>query len=148
MIKANDILLLIEDDPNDILLFKKAVRKSRLPVELKVVQDGEEAITYLSGGMENKKHIEIPRPRLIIVDLKIPRKSGFEVLEWIKNHPSLNIIPVIVLSSSKQAQDVNLAYRLGTNSYLVKPIGFKELHKLVETLGQYWLTYNENPKIN
>lgn len=146
MTTEKDTLLLIEDDPNDIILFEKAVKKNKLPVEFSVVRDGEEAISYLSGRGKHKNRKDYPLPNLIVVDLKMPRKSGFEVLEWIKGHPELKNIPVVVLSSSKQPQDVKLAYRLGTNSYLVKPIGFKELHKLVEVLGQYWLTYNENPR--
>ena len=141
-----DTLLLIEDDPNDIILFEKAVKKNILPVGFSVVRDGEKAISYLSGCGKYKNRKDYPLPNLIVVDLKLPRKSGFEVLEWIKNHTEVKNIPVVVLSSSKQMQDVKLAYRLGTNSYLVKPVGFKELHKLVEILGQYWLTYNENPR--
>lgn len=146
MTTTKDTLLLVEDDPNDIILFEKAVKKNKLPVGFSVVRDGEKAISYLSGHGKYKNRKDYPLPNLIVVDLKLPRKSGFEVLEWIKNHPDLKDIPVVVLSSSKQTQDVQLAYGLGTNSYLVKPIGFKELHKLVEILGQYWLTYNENPR--
>lgn len=146
MTTEKDTLLLIEDDPNDIILFEKAVKKNKLPVVFSVVRDGEKAISYLSGRGKYKNRKDYPLPNLIVVDLKMPRKSGFEVLEWIKGHPKLKNIPVVVLSSSKQPQDVKLAYRLGTNSYLVKPIGFKELHKLVEILGQYWLTYNEKPR--
>ena len=146
MTKKTDVLLLVEDDPNDILLFERAMGKIRLPIELIVVQDGEKAISYLSGSGKFKDRKRYPLPHIILVDLKLPKKSGFDVVEWVKNHPEFKIIPVIVLSSSKQVQDVNLAYGLGTNSYLVKPIGFNELSKLIEAFGCYWLSYNERPQ--
>ncbi|TES91802.1 MAG: response regulator [Anaerolineales bacterium] len=145
MTKKTDVLLLVEDDPNDILLFEKAIEKSLLPIELIVLRDGEKAISYLSGSGKFEDRKRYPLPNLILVDLKLPRKSGFDVIQWVKNHPELKIIPVIVLSSSNQAQDVNLAYGLGTNSYLVKPIGFNELSELIEAFGRYWLSYNERP---
>jgi DNA-binding response OmpR family regulator len=146
MTKETDVLLLVEDDPNDILLFERAMEKIQLPIELIVVQDGEKAISYLSGSGKFKDRKRYPLPHIILVDLKLPKKSGFDVVEWVKNHPEFKIIPVIVLSSSKQVQDVNLAYGLGTNSYLVKPIGFNELSKLIEAFGCYWLSYNERPQ--
>ncbi|MGD2028203.1 MAG: response regulator [Anaerolineales bacterium] len=143
MDKTKKLVLLIEDDPNDILLFEKAVMKCDFEVNIVVLRDGEEAIAYLSGNGKSKGH---PAPDLILLDLKLPRKSGFEVLEWIKNHSPLQTIPVIILSSSKQAQDLDIAYKLGANSYLVKPTAFTALYELVKDLGCYWLVHNQSPK--
>lgn len=133
-------ILLVEDDPNDILLFEKALSTKNFPIELVVVRDGEKAISYLSGNGEAQG---CPVPDMVLLDLKLPRKSGFEVLEWIKNHPSLRTIPVIIFSSSKQNQDLKTAYSLGANSYLVKPTGFAELNKLIEDFGEYWFFHNQ-----
>lgn len=143
MTKSSELLLLIEDDPNDILLFEKAISRSSFGIEVVVIRDGEKAISYLSGnGISSGQ----PAPDLVLLDLKLPRKSGFEVLEWIKNHPVLHTTPVIILSSSKQTQDLKTAYSLGANSYLVKPTGFTELNKLIEVLGSYWFTHNQTLK--
>jgi CheY-like chemotaxis protein len=143
MAKNKNLLILIEDDANDVLLFQKAISKCSLDVELVVLRDGEKAIAYLAGDKdsENQKN-----PDLILLDLKLPRKSGLEVLEWIKTDPALQSTPVVILSSSKQTQDVNNAYKLGANSYLVKPTGFTELNKLIEDLGSYWFKHNQTHK--
>lgn len=143
MSQKNEILLLIEDDPNDILLFEKALTRNELGIQLIVLRDGEKAISYLSGNGESQGR---PLPDLILLDLKLPRKSGFEVLEWIKKHPSLQTTPVIILSSSKQTQDLETAYKLGANSYLVKPTGFTELNQLVDDLNSYWFCQNQTVK--
>ena len=137
-----ELLLLVEDDPNDILLFEKALSAKNYPIELIIARDGEEAITYFSdtGGEENQI------PDMVLLDLKLPRKSGFEVLEWIKNHPQYCTVPVIIFSSSNQIKDLETAYALGANSYLVKPTGFAELNKLVDALGGYWFIHNQNCK--
>jgi DNA-binding response OmpR family regulator len=145
MNKSSELLLLIEDDPNDILLFEKAISRNPFGVELVVIRDGEKAISYLSGNGDTSGQ---PAPDLVLLDLKLPRKSGFEVLEWIKKHPVLHTVPVIILSSSKQTQDLKTAYSLGANSYLVKPTGFSELNKLIEDLGSYWFKHNQTLKTN
>lgn len=148
MKKENDLLLIIEDNPNDVLLLQKAFIKYKHLVDIISFQDGEEALAYLTGKGKYQNRKEHPFPDIILVDLKLPRVSGFDILKWIKNHPLRKITPVIVLSSSKQKQDVLQAYQSGANSYLVKPIGFNELQKLVEIFGSYWLKHNEIPKIN
>jgi len=135
-----ELILLVEDDPNDILLFAKALCTKNFPIELVVAQDGEKAIAYFS---ENRGEEEHQTPDMVLLDLKLPRKSGFEVLEWIKNHPKYCMIPVIILSSSNQTKDLQAAYALGANSYLVKPTGFTELNKLIEALGGYWFFHNQ-----
>ena len=143
MTNKKNLLILIEDDANDVLLFQKAISKCGLDVELVVLRDGEKAITYLTGekDSENQKN-----PDLVLLDLKLPRKSGFEVLEWIKSEPTMQSTPVVILSSSKQTQDVHNAYKLGANSYLVKPTGFTELNKLIADLGSYWFNHNQTYK--
>lgn len=140
MTKHSHVLILIEDDANDVLLFQKAISRSGLDVELVVLRDGEKAISYLSGETPGSSTIN---PDLVLLDLKLPRRSGFEILEWIKNHPELQTTPVVILSSSKQTQDVSHAYRLGANSYLVKPTGFTELNRLITDLGSYWFDHNQ-----
>lgn len=145
MNKTSDLLLLIEDDPNDILLFEKAISRSSFAIDIVVIKDGEKAISYLAGNEESSGNRS---PDLILLDLKLPRKSGFEVLEWIKKHPVHHTIPVIILSSSKQMQDLKTAYELGANSYLVKPTGFTELNQLINDLGNYWFSHNQTLKMN
>ncbi len=143
MNSSRELILLIEDDPNDVLLFEKAVANSPFKVDVVVLNDGEKAITFLSQSRPASDH---PQPDLVLLDLKLPKKSGFEVLTWIKQHPDLKVTPVVILSSSKQAQDLETAYQLGANSYLVKPTGFFELNTLVEDLGSYWLVHNQSFK--
>jgi CheY-like chemotaxis protein len=140
MNSTTELILLVEDDPNDILLFEKALSTKNFPIELVVVQDGEKAIAYFGDCGEDEAH---NIPDMVLLDLKLPRKSGFEVLEWIKNHPKYSNIPVIIFSSSNQTKDLQTAYSLGANSYLVKPTGFAELNKLIEALGGYWFIHNQ-----
>jgi CheY-like chemotaxis protein len=139
------IMLLVEDDPNDILLIQRAFAKACLVNPLKVVRDGEEALNYLAGSGEFSDRGRFPLPSLILLDLKLPRKSGLEILQWLRQQPSLKHIPVIVLTSSKESSDVSRAYDLGANSYLVKPVGFEGLLELVKSIGMYWMILNKTP---
>lgn len=140
------IMLLVEDDPNDILLIQRAFAKACLVNPLKVVRDGEEALNYLSGSGEFADRGRYPLPSLILLDLKLPRKSGLEILQWLRQQPALKHIPVIVLTSSKESSDVSRAYDLGANSYLVKPVGFEGLLELVKSIGMYWMILNKTPE--
>jgi len=139
-------LLLVEDDPNDILLIQRAFAKASLVNPIKIVRDGEEALHYLAGTGSYTDRSRYPIPALILLDLKLPRKSGFEVLQWLREQPGLAHIPVIVLTSSKESSDINQAYSLGANSYLVKPVGFEGLLEMVKTLGMYWMILNKGPE--
>ena len=140
-------VLLVEDDSNDVLLFQRAFGRTNVNALLNVCQDGEEALHYLSGeGLWNDRE-RFPLPVLILLDLKLPRKSGLEVLAWIRAQKSLSRIPVVVFTSSRERKDVNEAYDLGANSYLVKPAGFEYLLDYVKTLWNYWLVLNEKPEI-
>lgn len=140
-------ILLVEDDPNDIFLIKRAFEKAKILNPIYVVEDGEEAILYLEGKDKYADRKNYPFPLLILLDLKLPKKSGFEVLEWIKAKQKLKRVPVVVLTSSDESPDINKAYDLGANSYLVKSVSFESLFNMVKTLGLYWLILNKKPDI-
>ena len=146
--KENRSILLVEDDPNDVLLIRRAFRKVGSETPLHVVEDGERAVAWLSGAGELADRERHPQPDLLLLDLKLPRFSGFEVLQWLRAQPGLRRLPVIVLTGSRELSDVNRALDLGANSYLVKPVGFDALLDIVRSLDLYWLTYNERPNLN
>jgi CheY-like chemotaxis protein len=142
------VILLAEDDPNDVLLIQRAFQRTHLANPVQVVRDGEEALAYLSGQGAFADRERHPLPVLMLMDLKMPRKTGLEVLAWLRQQPGLKRLPVIVLTSSNQSPDINRAYELGANSYLVKPAGFDSLLELVKNLDMYWLILNEKPELN
>ena len=141
-------ILLVEDDPNDVLLIRRAFTKAGLglPDCMQVVGDGEGAIDYLGGSGPYSSRERFPLPAVVLLDLKLPRKSGFEVLEWLRGQPGLRRIPVVVLTGSAQSSDVNRAFDIGANSYLVKPVGIDALTEIMRTLNLYWLLLNERPE--
>ncbi len=140
-------ILLVEDDPNDVFLIQRAFRKANLANPIQVMNDGEAAVLYLSGQEPYADRDRYPLPMLMLLDLKLPRRSGLEVLEWLKQQPKLKRLPVVVLTSSREHTDLNRAYDLGANSYLVKPVAFDSLLNMVQTLNQYWLIINESPNL-
>lgn len=144
----NRYVLLVEDEPNDVLLVKRAFRKAGTNVPLHVVNDGQAAVDYLAGHGIYADRAVYPLPTLLLLDLKLPRKSGHEVLEWLRNQRELHRMPVVVLTSSKESSDVNRAYDLGANSYLVKPVAFADLLRMTQTLDLYWLQLNEDPTLH
>ena len=135
-------ILHVEDDSNDALLFQHACRKAGMDVNLRVVDDGEQAQAYLKGADKFQNRDEHPFPTLVVLDLKLSFVNGFEVLEWMRKETKLRRVPVIVLSSSNRPADVKRAYDLGANSFLVKPVAFEGLLNLVKGIQQYWLTLN------
>ena len=141
------LVLLAEDDPNDVLLVQRAFQKIKITNPLQVTHDGEEAVAYLSGQVPYADRERHPLPVLLLMDLKMPRMSGLEVLRWLRQQPELRRLPVVLLTSSNQSPDINSAYELGANSYLVKPSGFDSLLELVKNLGVYWLVLNEKPDL-
>ena len=141
-------ILLVEDDPNDIILIKRAFKKANIGHSLNIVENGEEAIAYLTGKEKFNDRTRYPLPTLILLDLKLPRISGHEVLEWHQKQPGIRRIPIIVLTSSKRRADINKAYDLGANSYLIKPVSFHSLLDLIRDLNMFWLNFNEKPEIN
>ena len=140
-------VLLVEDDPNDVALTRRAFARSGFTNPLEVVTDGEQAIAYLAGEPPYADRQRHPLPILVLLDLKLPRKSGFDVLGWLRGVPDVRRLPVVVLTSSAQSPDINRAYDAGANSYLVKPVAFENLLALVRTLGLYWIATNEGPTI-
>ncbi len=140
-------ILLVEDDPNDVLLTQRAFRKANVANPLHVVSDGEQAEAYLAGRGAFADRTQHPLPVLVLLDLKLPRRTGLEVLEWLRQQPSLNRLRVVVLTSSRETSDINRAYDLGASSYLVKPVAFDALIDMVKALDMYWLILNERPEI-
>ena len=133
---AQNTVLVVEDDSNDVLLLQRAFRKGGLTHLLQVVHDGEEAILYLSGEAPYTDRSKYPLPALMLLDLKMPRKSGLEVLDWLRKQTNeLKNLPVIVLTSSRLTEDVDRAYALGANSYMAKPSGnYEGLADMVKNL--------------
>ena len=140
-------ILLVEDYPNDVILIKRAFGKASIANPIQVVEDGEEAIAYFTGEGHYSNREKYPLPLLILLDLKLPRKSGHEVLEWLRSQPGLRRLTVVVLTASQQINDINRAYELGANSYLVKPVTFDGLLDMVKTMNFYWLILNEKPEV-
>ena len=141
-------ILLVEDDYNDVLLIQRAFRKANIKPLVSNVSDGDEAVLYLQGEGKYADRSQYPVPLLILLDLKLPRRSGLEVLAWIRQQPELRRLLVIVLTSSQEDSDLTQAYDLGANSYLVKPIDFQEFVRLVELIDDYWFKTNQVPQIN
>ena len=132
-------ILHVEDNPDDVMLVGLAFRKAGLTVQLETVMDGDKAIASLENGLGAKP------PACVLLDIKLPFRSGLEVLEWIRQQPKLKRLPVIMLTSSSEPADINRAYDLGANSYLVKPAELEQLIELARTIDLYWLKTNARP---
>lgn len=137
-------IVLVEDNPNDLELTLVALEKARLANEVITLRDGAEAIEYL-GCTGRWEHREKGNPALVILDLKLPKRDGVEVLEHIKQDPGLRMIPVVMLTSSRQEPDLQHCYELGVNAYVVKPLSFSEFVKAVQDVGTFWGLVNEPP---
>jgi CheY-like chemotaxis protein len=131
-------ILILEDDPNDVILLKRALQKNNILNPVQVLQDGVDGVDYLKGEGPYSDRVRFPFPRFIIMDLKMPRMGGLEVLQWLKDHPEYQVIPTLVLSSSKLPNDILAAYKLGANSYMVKPGNFDDLQLLIKNVYEYW----------
>ncbi|BAU14683.1 two-component response regulator [Leptolyngbya sp. NIES-3755] len=140
-------ILLVEDNPKDVVLIHRAFRKAQITAPVQAVSDGEKAIAYLSGEAPYDDRAQYPLPTLILLDLKLPRRSGTEVLAWLRQQPGLKRIPVVILTTSREEIDVNQSYDLGVNAYMVKPVSFDNLVSILETLNVHWLMLNEKPQI-
>ncbi|MBL6080666.1 response regulator [Belnapia sp. T18] len=138
-------VLLVEDNEDDILCVQRAFRRAKLSNALPVVEDGDAAVAYLSGQGEYADRNRHPMPTLILLDIKLPRRSGLEVLEWLRAQAGLRRIPVVMLTSSKESADVDRAFDLGASGYLVKPVDFDGLLEMVKTIGVYWMVMSELP---
>ncbi len=138
-----DSILLVEDNPDDEALTLRALRKNNITNTVVVARDGVEALDFLfcTGSYADRDPRE--RPRVVLLDLKLPRLDGLEVLRRIRADESTRRIPVVVLSASSEHPDINASYELGANSYVRKPISFNDFMRAVEQIGQYWLELNE-----
>jgi CheY-like chemotaxis protein len=139
-------ILIIEDDPNDVLLLRKALKRAGIENPIQVVNDGAEAIKYLQGEGRYCDRSHFPFPSVIFTDLKMPRMSGFDVLEWLRSHSHCSVIPIMILSASKEEKDVKRAYQMGANAYLVKPATLNELQEMVKTAYDFW-AHCETPMV-
>jgi CheY-like chemotaxis protein len=140
-------ILLAEDDENDVFFMERAFKQAQIANPLIRVKDGEDAIAYLKGEDAFADRTSCPMPYLVLLDLKMPRKNGFEVIQWVREQPGLKRLPLVVLTSSKEDPDVNRAYELGANTYLVKPVKFEGLVEMMKALNLYWLILAEKPSI-
>jgi CheY-like chemotaxis protein len=145
--KSDRWVLLAEDDPNDVLLLQLAFREAGLHNPLYVVNDGQEAIDYLSGDGKFSDRSQFPFPALLILDLKMPRKTGLDVLQWLAKEDVLRCLPTLMLSSSTHPGDIEKAYRFGVNAFVVKSPGTAQRTEFARIIKEFWLGLNELPTI-
>jgi CheY-like chemotaxis protein len=144
----NETILLVEDEEDDVFFMQRVFKEVGILNPLQVCLEGEETMHYLSGKGKYANREQFPLPGLTLLDLKLPRVMGFEVLKWIREQPELKALIVIILTSSQQVADVEMAYQLGANAYLVKPSSSPELLKIAKGIKQFWLELNHGPVPN
>ena len=138
-------ILLVEDNEDDVLLIERALRKGGISIPIHVVWDGDEAIEYLEGNGRYRNVELYPLPTVVLLDIRLPKRSGLEVLQWLKKHETLGVIPVIMFTNSEEDVDIQQAYVLGANSYLKKPYTLSDTTLLLQTISAYWLGHNKRP---
>jgi CheY-like chemotaxis protein len=141
-------ILLIEDRQDDVVLLLRSFARAGITNPIQVVTDGEQAVGYLTGSGKYSNRAEFPLPDLILLDLKLPKMDGFDILKWIRMHRDLCNLRVVVLTSSDNIRDVNLAYSLGANSFLVKPVDFEHFVQISQALKGYWLWMSKAPEVS
>jgi len=146
-VKTARSFLVAEDDENDVFFLQRAFQQAKIENPLHVVRDGQEAIEYLSGAGKFSDRNLYPLPQLFILDLKMPRKTGLDVLGWLHEQPELHCLPVLVLSSSAQRTDIERAYELGANGFVVKPASLEKRVELARLIGTFWLDFNVGPLV-
>lgn len=139
------IILLVEDNPDDEALTLRAIRKHNVANEVMVTRDGAEALEYLFAEGRYIGREAADDPTVVLLDLKLPKVDGIEVLRRVRKHPRTRLLPVVVLTSSKEEQDIINSYSFGANSYIRKPVDFDKFMEAVGSLGMYWLLLNERP---
>jgi len=142
---APGLILVAEDDDNDAFLLEHAFQEARIPNPLCRARDGQEAIDYLADAGRVPSSGSRLRPSLLLLDVKMPRKTGWDVLHWLRNESSLRYLPVIVFSSSAQREDIDRAYQMGANSFIVKPSSTQKRAELAKCIEALWLQFNEPP---
>jgi len=140
-------LLIVEDNEDDIFFMERIFKQMGARCDLKFVRDGVEAVDYLSGKGRFEDRVKNPLPTIILMDLKMPRMNGFEVLEWMQKQPEIKLIPTIVVTSSTMQEDVTRAYRAGANAVMNKPVDKDSLLQMLKTFHLYWTDYVEMPEI-
>ncbi len=138
--RGKGVVLLVEDDPHDAMLVERSFDRGGLGVSLVKVRDGREALDYLEDRVREGDPTAVPR--FILLDLKLPRMDGFEFLREVKTNPAFFSIPVVVLTSSLELEDVERAYQLGANAYLVKPLRFEDFMEMMQVVGTFWVSFN------
>jgi CheY-like chemotaxis protein len=142
-------VLLVEDDPSDARLIQRAFGKVDTTIAVFRLTNGDDVVAYLSGESPYENRTMYPLPCVVLLDIKLPRRSGFEVLQWLRRQPSaVNRLPVIMLTSSRHSVDINRAYDLGANSYLAKPETGSQLELLAAQFQSYWLALNQSPDLH
>jgi CheY-like chemotaxis protein len=141
-------ILLVEDNPDDLELALHALRSNKLANKIEVARDGEEALDYFSRRGRFAGRSQQTQPNLVLLDLKLPKVDGLEVLQAVKNDPATRAIPVVILTSSKEERDLVTSYQIGVNSYIQKPVDFNQFRETVKQLGLYWLVVNQSPPAN
>ncbi len=141
----DNVILLVEDNPDDEALTLRALKKNDIQNQVVVARDGAEALDYLFGTGERKEHRPSVSPELVLLDLKLPRVDGLEVLRRIRADERTRLLPVVILTSSKEQRDLVEGYGYGANSYIRKPVDFGQFVEAVRQLGLYWLVLNETP---
>jgi CheY-like chemotaxis protein len=139
-------ILLVEDEPDDVFFVERAFHTADIKHPLFTVGDGQEAIHYLSGKGKYADRAAYSLPQLVLADLKMPRLTGFDLIEWMRKDEQCRLVPIIILSSSGLPADVNRAYALGANAYMVKPAEARALERLFQTIAEFWLA-GEKPEI-
>lgn len=148
MMFRDDTILLVEDNPDDVELTVRAFRKNKIANNMIVARDGVEALDYLFGRGAHAGRNTAETPRLILLDLKMPRMDGLHVLENLRADERTRLTPVVILTSSKEENDLVRSYKYGANSYVRKPVDFNEFLEAVRQIGLYWLLINEYPENN
>jgi CheY-like chemotaxis protein len=143
MSKTSGAILLVEDNEDDVFLMQRALKKAGIANPLFLAEDGQEAIDYLAGNGKYADRSTYPIPAIVFLDLKLPEIRGHDVLAWIRGEPHLRNVVVVVLTSSSEPQDLKESYRLGANSYVVKPPTAEQLLDMAKAFKWYWLEYNE-----
>lgn len=139
-------ILLVEDNPSDAEMTIRALKKNNLANKIVHLKDGSEALDFFFGSGQFSGRNTANRPKVVLLDLKMPKVDGIEVLRKVKADERTRMIPIVVLTSSKEDPDIQACYDLGVNSYIVKPVGFDSFIKAVSELGMYWLLLNQSPK--